>query len=173
MKITCEICKDLIPLVQDGVASKDSEDAVHEHIRECQECADLFYGKNHAQNMDETRIMRKAKRYMNSVLTVLLFVFIVVGVFMTDGMNVMMNTVIMPVTGTLSYIVFQKSSFWRTPVIIIVFTIVSHLLSLIQGNEGYVDLGSVIMFGFLYSVFALCGIVIAALLYYAFRKEHL
>ena len=134
MKITCEICKDLIPLVQDGVASKDSEDAVHEHIRECQECADLFYGKNHAQNMDETRIMRKAKCYMNSVLTVLLFVFIVVGVFMTDGMNVMMNTVIMPVTGTLSYIVFQKSSFWRTPVIIIVFTIVSHLLSLIQGN---------------------------------------
>ena len=33
IQITCEICKDLIPLVQDGVASGDSASAVERHIQ--------------------------------------------------------------------------------------------------------------------------------------------
>ena len=85
----------------------------------------------------------------------------------------MMNTVIMPVTGTLSCIVFGRSALWRTPAVIAVFTVLYHFTSLLQGREGYGDIGSIVMFIILYSLFALCGIVIAALLKYAFGKEHL
>ena len=38
IQITCEICKDLIPLVQDGVASGDSASAVERHIQSCPQC---------------------------------------------------------------------------------------------------------------------------------------
>ena len=40
-KISCEICKDLIPLVKDGIASEDSVAAVEEHIKECENCKAL------------------------------------------------------------------------------------------------------------------------------------
>ena len=172
-RITCEICRDLIPLVQDGVASKDSVEAVHEHIEQCHECAELFHKHLPNGDMDDAKIIVRFKHYTNSVLTVLLFIFIVFGVSLTDGMNVMMNTVIMPVTGTLSCIVFGRSALWRTPAVIAVFTVLYHFTSLLQGREGYGDIGSIVMFIILYSLFALCGIVIAALLHYAFRKEHL
>ena len=33
IQITCEICMDLIPLVQDGVAAGDSVSAVEQHIK--------------------------------------------------------------------------------------------------------------------------------------------
>ena len=34
-EITCDVCMDLIPLVQDGVASQDSVLAVENHIKNC------------------------------------------------------------------------------------------------------------------------------------------
>ena len=40
--ITCEICKDLMPLVKDGIASEDSKIAVEEHIVECETCKALY-----------------------------------------------------------------------------------------------------------------------------------
>ena len=36
MKITCDMCLDLMPLVLDGLASEDSEKAVREHIAGCE-----------------------------------------------------------------------------------------------------------------------------------------
>ncbi len=41
-KITCDICMDLMPLVQDGVASEDSENAVKKHISECESCKKIY-----------------------------------------------------------------------------------------------------------------------------------
>ena len=38
-EITCDICMDLMPLVQDGIASEDSRNAVEEHVKRCEQCA--------------------------------------------------------------------------------------------------------------------------------------
>ena len=43
MKSKCNVAKDLMPLVIDGVASEESQQYVDEHIAECTECA-LTYG---------------------------------------------------------------------------------------------------------------------------------
>ena len=43
MKNKCNVAKDLMPLVIDGVASEESQQYVDEHIAECTECA-LTYG---------------------------------------------------------------------------------------------------------------------------------
>ena len=37
-KISCDMCMDLMPLVQDGVASADSIAAVKQHIENCPAC---------------------------------------------------------------------------------------------------------------------------------------
>lgn len=41
-KIPCDIIRDLMPLVLDGVASEDSRAAVQQHIAECSPCAAAF-----------------------------------------------------------------------------------------------------------------------------------
>ena len=37
-EIPCAVCRDLIPLVQDGVASPESEALVKAHLQTCPEC---------------------------------------------------------------------------------------------------------------------------------------
>lgn len=48
-KISCDIAKDLIPLYIDGVLSKDSEDAVKEHLDGCKDCQKLI---DNVENVD-------------------------------------------------------------------------------------------------------------------------
>ena len=45
IQITCEICMDLIPLVQDGVAAGDSVSAVEQHIQSCPQCRAMWEGQ--------------------------------------------------------------------------------------------------------------------------------
>ena len=41
-EISCAVCRDLIPLVQDGVASPESEALVKAHLQTCPECRTLW-----------------------------------------------------------------------------------------------------------------------------------
>ena len=43
-EISCDVCMDLIPLVQDGIASEDSREAVEKHIKNCESCAACYSG---------------------------------------------------------------------------------------------------------------------------------
>ena len=42
MKVNCEIIEDLLPLYVDNVCSKQSRQAVEEHLRECEKCRSIF-----------------------------------------------------------------------------------------------------------------------------------
>lgn len=44
VKITCEICDDLLPLVEDGIASEESRQAVFSHICKCEKCRRNYPG---------------------------------------------------------------------------------------------------------------------------------
>lgn len=66
MKNKCNVAKDLMPLVIDGVASEESQQYVDEHINECTECA-LTYGAMRVElpraNQEKERAeMEKAAR---------------------------------------------------------------------------------------------------------------
>ncbi|EJX02388.1 hypothetical protein EVA_09508, partial [gut metagenome] len=43
-EISCDICIDLIPLVEDGVASEDSRKAVEAHVANCESCREKYSG---------------------------------------------------------------------------------------------------------------------------------
>ena len=47
MKNECNVARDLMPLVIDGVASEESRKYVDEHVENCHAC-ELIYGEMHA-----------------------------------------------------------------------------------------------------------------------------
>ena len=92
MKSKCNVAKDLMPLVIDGVASEESQQYVDEHIAECTECA-LTYGamkvelpranqeKERAEMEKAAKTMKKKRRkrvvltgIIGAVLSIALFV---------------------------------------------------------------------------------------------------
>ena len=40
--LPCDICRDLLPLVRDGVASEASRRAVEDHVAHCEACRQLW-----------------------------------------------------------------------------------------------------------------------------------
>jgi hypothetical protein len=42
MKYSCEIIKDLLPLYKDGIASKESELVISEHLASCEDCKKYY-----------------------------------------------------------------------------------------------------------------------------------
>lgn len=83
--ISCDVCRDLAPLVADGVASADSAALVREHLAHCEACRAEFSGlcPEDAETPatpalpvpDEGRVLRR----MQNKLTLWLLGFLVLG----------------------------------------------------------------------------------------------
>lgn len=176
-KISCDICMDLIPLVKDEVASEDSCNAVMKHIDECSRCRALFSENiKENQNMNDKKIISKIKNHLilAAIILVILGSFIGIGLSESEGM--FYNILIMPVIGILGYFVLRKRSFIIL-IAIFVFTYVYHFIKYI--TLGIFDTSRLISsiiapatWAFIYSGLCAIGILIAFLLYIAFKKEN-
>lgn len=73
-EIPCAVCRDLIPLVQDGVASPESEALVKAHLQTCPECRTLWQadgGRALPQSLpapDDARLLQKIRHKYNTGL---------------------------------------------------------------------------------------------------------
>lgn len=172
--ITCELCRDLIPLVKDGVASADSEAAVRSHIAGCPGCARLFGGtpaedETPAKPPREPRGIKRAKRYLTAVYAVVMLLGLYVGLSLTDSADMFFNTLIMPIAGVLGYLAFRLRSLYIVPVLLLIINVIANGLGLFAER---LDALSVINWTFIYSLFALAGIVISMLLHFAFGGKN-
>ena len=84
-KIPCAVCRDLMPLVQDGVASPESEALVKAHLAACPACRALRQGANapavpELPAPDDGKILQKLRRRYSTHLLLLAFVGIAAGV---------------------------------------------------------------------------------------------
>lgn len=81
--LPCEICRDLLPLVQDGVASPESEAAVRAHLQHCEACRALWpeAGENPATAPlpDDEKVVRKLRERINGWLLAFIAVGLVLG----------------------------------------------------------------------------------------------
>ena len=101
---------------------------------------------------------------MLSYPIIILFVFL--GFSWTGGENLMYNSLLMPIVGIFSYVIFGWRSVYKMPLLLLgidLFVCISGLVAL--------DLYSAFIWTLIYSVFVLVGIAIAFLLHFAFRKE--
>ena len=84
-KIPCAVCRDLMPLVQDGVASPESEALVKAHLAACPACRALWQGADapavpELPAPDDGKILQKLRRRYSTHLLLLAFVGIAAGV---------------------------------------------------------------------------------------------
>lgn len=167
-KISCEICRDLLPLVKDNVASSESIEAVNQHISNCPDCKQLcendFFPE---QKISESpSVFKRARHQLMSFYTALMFFAIYFGLSLTAGQELFFNCLIMPVVGVLGYVIFRRKSVIIIPLLLFVIYIITNFFGLLKNTE-QLDL----MWIGIYSLFALAGILIAWLLHFAFRKE--
>ncbi len=63
--ISCDVCRDLMPLAADGAASADSEALVKAHVAHCAACAELWRACGGAvprRAPDDARVLRRLRR---------------------------------------------------------------------------------------------------------------
>ena len=186
-KITCDICKDLIPLVQDGVASKDSEEAVKEHIKSCTECneyaslykensveSEVNKGINNLSNpnkeINDEKIFNMFMKKVKSLFIMLAVFGVVFGLGLTAKDNVLYNSIIMPIIGVIGYGICRWKAVYIVPGFMLLCYIATMVMQLIEGIE-YIEILGFLMYVGIYIVFVIAGVVITGLLHYALRKE--
>jgi len=167
-KISCDMCIDLIPLVQDGVASNDSRNAVLLHLQECPDCRALYEGEIPAPS-NTKELLSKVKRRAQVFSAMIMMFGIFYGLMLTAGNGIFQNVIIMPIIGGIGYYLFR----WKALIIVPPLLFVTHVFTNAMGLGGEVlEPMGVIMWTLIYCGVALVGFVIAALLHFVFRKEN-
>lgn len=167
--ITCEICMDLMPLVEDGIASEESTIAVKNHIKNCSSCREIFSGEMpKSSNVDIIKSKIKKKTELFSTMILMFGIFF--GLSLTVSSEMFYNILIMPIIGGIGYYIFRWKALYNIPILLIITHAVINLFDMIKGAE-YLHLFDLITWCLTYCVFAIIGILIAGLLHYAFRKE--
>ena len=166
-KITCDMCIDLMPLVQDGVASEDSRNAVLQHLQECPDCRALYEGEIPAPTKSH-ELLDKVQRRAQLFSAMVMMFGIFYGLMLTAGNGIFMNVIIMPIIGGIGYYLFRWKGLYIVPSLLLVTHFVTNYLGL--GSEVLEPMG-LFMWTVIYCGVALVGFVIAALLHFVFRKE--
>lgn len=166
-EISCEVCRDLMPLVKDGIASEESRAAVMGHLERCDACRKLFGTERTASEPQESVLSRVMHR-MRLFLAMLLMFGILFGLSLTAGSSIFYNVVLMPAIGAVGYYLFRWKALYILPLLLSATHAVTNLLGM--GNE-VLDAYSMLLWSLLYSLFAVLGTIIAWLLHFVFRKE--
>ena len=168
-EISCDICMDLIPLVQDGIASEDSKLAVEQHIKHCKACESLYNGIA-IPTVNSEKLFTKVKHRVQAFFAMLMMFGLFFGLGLTDGREMFYNILIMPAIGVLGYVIFRWKAVYTLPLLMFVMHSLIYALNVMRNVE-YWDFYSFVMWTVIYGIFVLTGVVIAGLLHYAFGKE--
>lgn len=174
MKITCDVILDLIPLVKDGVASDDSTQIVHEHLKSCQSCQaeyDLFETPNVTEpRVKDEKIIFAIKRSIFITQLTILLIGAIIGIALTNSMGMFYNFLIMPLIGAISFFIFKRKVYWALVAIFILSFIWQLMTVLIIGEFAPVAFTSSFTYSIIYTILVGLGVVIAFLLKFAFQK---
>ncbi len=175
-KISCDVCLDLVPLVQDNVASEDSRILVMEHLKICPSCNSIFNDIDLKEpEMDNNRVVSKIKKqlYLASIITIVLGAMI--GIGLTDSMGVFYNVLIIPTIGAIGYFVLSKKSYYVPLTLFVLVYLVEFIRYTFEGSFYHTTFSSAIiapgLWALIYAGLCSLGIIIGFLLKIAFRKE--
>lgn len=176
--VDCDVIKDLIPLVNDDVASEESKKMVGLHCESCSDCRELLSNKIGYQPKDE-KIIKALKKSIFTTQLAVGSIGILIGIWFTGSQNTLYNFYIMPFVGVLAYLALRKRSLY-VPLFIIVLTELVQLVKALPYLEsGLVEnlhtLGVVLygalFYAIIYALLSASGIAISFLLSYALRRD--
>ena len=123
-KISCNTCLDLMPLVKDGVSSKDSKKLVEEHLLECEDCKNTYSEFKHMEvedlEIDNDKVLGRIKKKLYSLAGLILIVGSIIGVNLTNSQNIFYNFLIMPLLGGVAYLAFEKKAYLAAILVFII-----------------------------------------------------
>lgn len=167
--IGCGICRDLLPLVRDGVASEESEAAVKVHLAHCAACRSLLDGTP-PPLPDGRELLRRTRRKARSLVTLVLLLGVLLGLGLTSGADMFYNSLLMPALGAAAYCVYHWRALYKLPLMLVAAHFFCWLLQMIWGMEAQPPLPGLAWVA-IYGVLAYTGILIAGLFHFALRKE--
>lgn len=166
--ISCGICRDLLPLVRDGVAGEESRAAVEAHVARCESCRALYEAPN--QPEDGRAALSALWRKLRLSCALLMMLCIFVGMDLTGGQGLFYNSLLMPLIGGLSFLVFRWKALYDLPLLLLAVGLATCGLNLLRGLEG-LPFTELLLWTAIYSLFAFVGVAVAALLCFALKKE--
>ena len=159
MKINCDVILDLIPLVNDNVASEKSEMLVNEHCKQCESCANQLNVKPQMNQKMSFKLKGKIQLYYIGLIFLVLLLFLSIN----NYNSVIDNIILIPLVGAISYHLLKKDNKIVYLVILII-----HLFLLIITRINYND---AIVFTIIYWILLSIGMFIYRLFKYSFTKE--
>ena len=169
--IGCEICKDLLPLVEDGVASGESRAAVQAHLERCPACRALAAGALPPPPApDGEALLRRVRRTLRGFALVILLAGALFGMGLSGSMNMFYNSLLMPAMGAAAYYVWRWKAAAVLPPLLAGMSLVCWLLRWGWGLEPE-PLPGYLIWAAIYCVLALAGVAIAGLFHFALKKE--
>lgn len=136
----CKICMDLLPLVQDGVASEESKEFFLENYKDCPECIEAF-DENILieENIDDKKIINKIQRkiWFKTIIVLLLGMGISLATF--DNIYIFSNIIILPILGIVFYKILGNKSYIALISMFIITTFTMGFLELINSSDPLQD----------------------------------
>lgn len=172
-KVSCAVIQDLLPLVEDGIASAESVQLVKEHLSQCTIC-------NHElqiiQAPSDERIIRKIQMQITKYALGIILIGGIVGSSLSYSMEFMHNILLMPCLGIVC--VFLLKHYWfRGVLLILAASYVSCIVVIVfiqQERMAFFNLmTSPLFYIVIYGLFLLIGVFVGKLLHFAWKGKWL
>lgn len=181
MKIDCCAVRDLLPLYIENLVSTETAELIREHVCECRGCRgeleqlsadNLTDVENfNRQNTDEIlpfkKFAKKLNVQMQSMSYALIILFVFLGLFITEGSDMMYNSLIMPAVGVFGYYSFRLRALYKLPIILVLIEGFALLFGLVETDI----LTLIVLWSGIYGLFIYAGVAVAALFHYAFKRN--
>lgn len=158
MRISCDIIQDLIPLMNDNVASEDSKMLVAKHCQECAVCQSMLENKP-SFNPNEMNIKWKKKIRLSMIGFTILLALLACSI--TATVNMFSNIVLMPIIGGLAYGLLKKRVYS-------IYLLIPIIQMLIQTLSFEFHIGF-LFYTIIYYLLMTMGIIIYICFWYAFK----
>lgn len=178
--LPCDICRDLLPLVRDGVASEASRRAVEEHVVHCEACRELWGEEAPPPPLHRDRVLGRIRRRLYAWQGAMTAAGLILGMVLANTGQAGYNILLLPVLGAVAQWLSPRRARWLPLLVWGLITAVT-----LWSNAGYLlgrlaewdwynffaILGLSILYGLLLGALCALGTLAAALFRYALRKE--
>lgn len=178
--LPCDICRDLLPLVRDGVASEASRRAVEEHVAHCEACRELWGEEAPPPPLHRDRVLGRIRRRLYAWQGAMTAAGLILGMVLANTGQAGYNILLLPVLGAVAQWLSPRRARWLPLLVWGLITAVT-----LWSNAGYLlgrlaewdwynffaILGLSILYGLLLGALCALGTLAAALFRYALRKE--
>lgn len=168
--VSCEVIQDLLPLVEDGVASEDSCKLVKQHLSQCSKCTSNSTLEL-VQTIPDERLLQKIQTRLTRYGLVIILLGAILGSSLSYSMNLFNNVLLMPFLGALCFILLKK--YWLRGLLSILATCYISIILISLYQQQYNSLFSLFVaplyYLVIYGVLLLIGVLIGKLLHFALK----